>query len=227
MFEVQSTATAIFLILFGVGFGFAALSFLLGVGHAGGGLHVHHGSTAGHVAGGGHGAHLPGIHAHPHGPHVHVDNNTIAPLNGFTVAAFLMWFGGVGFLLAETENWAMPLVAGAAAAAGFAGAAVVFLFLVKVLLPGQTYMNEEDYRREGTIARVTVGIPANGVGEVVYTMAGARHSDAARSVQSDRPSIPRGEEVVITGFERGVALVQSVRALLEGEPEAPAKLPAE
>ena len=67
-------------------------------------------------------------------------------------------------------------------------------------------MDPEDYRLEGTVGQITIGIPAGGTGEVVFSKVGARRSEAARAL--DGVPIPRGTEVVITQYVNGVATVQ-------------------
>ena len=67
-------------------------------------------------------------------------------------------------------------------------------------------MDPADYRLEGTVGQVTVSIPAGGTGEVVFSKAGARRSEAARALGG--AAIPRGSEVVITTYADGFATVQ-------------------
>ena len=86
------------------------------------------------------------------------------------------------------------------------GAYLIARFL-RLVLAGERVMDPDDYRLEGTLGQVTVGIPAGGTGEVVFTKAGARRSEAARGING--ASIPRGTEVVITRYDRGFATVQS------------------
>ena len=59
---------------------------------------------------------------------------------------------------------------------------------------------------EGTIARVSADIPPGGAGEIVFTKAGSRRGEAARSLHGR--AIPRDTEVVIIEYERGVASVE-------------------
>jgi hypothetical protein len=53
---------------------------------------------------------------------------------------------------------------------------------------------------------VTVRVPDHGTGEVVFSKAGLRRSEAARGL--DGAAIPRGTEVVITQYADGFATVQ-------------------
>src|SRR5579863_9263819 len=105
---------AFYLGCFLVGFFFSLLSFLAGSTH----LHLH----------------LPrGFHGHvARGPGG--KGSQTSPINFGTIAAFLAWFGGAGFLLARFSSVWYLIALGLAALAGVAGAAVVFWFLFKVLL---------------------------------------------------------------------------------------------
>ena len=78
-------------------------------------------------------------------------------------------------------------------------------------------MKAEDYELQGTVARVSVSIPENGVGEIVFSLAGVRRSEAARSLDGRR--VESGEEVLITHLDRGTAMIQPVRGLLDIDPQ--------
>jgi hypothetical protein len=75
------------------------------------------------------------------------------------------------------------------------------------VLKGEVEMDPEDYRLEGTVGEVSVGIPAGGTGEILFQKAGLRRSEAARARGRSQP-IPRGTEVVITSYADGFATVQ-------------------
>ncbi len=75
-----------------------------------------------------------------------------------------------------------------------------------LVLSGEREMDPADYRLEGTVGQVTVSIPAGGTGEVVFSKAGSRRSEAARAISGG--PIPRGSEVVITTYADGFATVQ-------------------
>jgi hypothetical protein len=72
---------------------------------------------------------------------------------------------------------------------------------------GETRMDPAQYRMEGTLARVTIGIPEGGTGEIIFSKGDSRRSEGARSIDG-RP-IARNEEVVVVDYQRGIALVQS------------------
>jgi hypothetical protein len=139
-----------------------------------------------------------------------------------TILAFLTWFGGAGYLLTGHFGVATLAAIVLSAGVGVIGAAIVFLFLARILLRGQTpYLREEDYRIEGTIGRLSVGIRDGRTGEVVYSKAGTRRVASARS--ADGKDIEQGAEVVVIQHERGIAYVRRFEELLAEEPQAVAR----
>jgi hypothetical protein len=191
----------LFLFVFLFGLIFTTASLLLGFAHAGD-LHlphIHIDAGDGSLDAGVH--HDVGAH---HGPSV---------LNIPTVMAFLTWFGGVGYILRQSLGLHWFISVFAALLSGLLGGAIMFILLARVLWPLMTRpMSKEDYQLPGTPARVVSSIRAGGVGEVVYTKAGSRFTAGARSV--DGEPIPKGAEVVIIRYERGIAYVQDVNKLL-------------
>jgi len=132
--------------------------------------------------------------------------------------AFLAWFGGTGFLLTRySDLWTVATFA-VAMAGGLAAAAVVFLFLVKVLLAHETELDPADFDRTGVLGKVNVSIRAGGTGEIVFSQAGSRHAAGARS--EDGRAVPKGTEVIITRYEKGIAYVRSYDDMA-GESDAP------
>jgi len=106
------TWTYFYLICFLVGLGISFISWLSGSVH----LHLPHI----HIHFGGHHGHAPHAGGHRHGPGV---------LNIGTIAAFLAWFGGTGYLLSQYRVAGFLLALGAALLSGFIGASIVFWFL--------------------------------------------------------------------------------------------------
>jgi hypothetical protein len=188
---------------------------VFGHGHATG--HAVNGSGTGEAA-----AHAPdATHAQPH---------PLPLLNFTSLVAFLTWFGAAGYAALHFAGWPLAGAIGAGIVAGLAGALLIAFFLGRVMA-GERVMDSRQYRLPGTLARVTIGIPAQGVGEIVFVKEGVRRSEAARS-RSGRP-IARDAQVVILEYGKGVAAVQPWEELLEGsggaskegaEPEA--RLPA-
>lgn len=187
-----------FLVCFVVGFAFTAISFLSGTLH----FHFHfpghvHVPTLGH--GGGHpsgGAHGPG----------HGSGAQFPFFNPMTLAAFLTWFGGTGYLLVHLRHiW---IFAGLvlASLSGLAGASIVFFFVAKVLMAHERDLNPLDYEMVGVLGKVSVSIRTGGTGEIIFAQEGVRKTCAARS--EDGSPFAKGEEVLVTRYERGIAYVQ-------------------
>ncbi len=187
----------VFLACFAFGVLFTAVSVLLGGTHS--------------LIHGGHGEVTPDATAHTahgSGVHTHAGDRGGFSLPLFNVSAwlaFLTWFGAAGYLLLHFAEWPSGPAFGAAVLAGLAGWLLIGFYLQRILA-GERVMDPSDYRLEGTISRVTVGIPAGGVGEIVFAKAGARRSEAARGF--DGRVIPHGTEVVIVGYAHGVAVVE-------------------
>jgi len=155
---------------------------------------------------------LPHVDLHhglPHVPigHAHGGGHSSVPFINFgTIAAFLAWFGGTGYLL--TEYSALWLFAALAVSvfSGIGGAALAFLFLAKVLVAHERPLDPADYEMVGALGRVSSPIRAGGTGELIFSREGSRTSSAARS--EDGTEIARGTEVVVTRFEKGIAYVR-------------------
>ncbi len=138
-------------------------------------------------------------HGHGHGHH----GDTW--LSGSTLTAFLTCFGAAGYILTKASDLALPGTIVGAVIGGTLGGLLIARYL-RLILKGERVMDPDDYRLEGTIGHITVPIPANGTGEVVFSKAGARRSEAARAL--DATPIPRGTEVVIADYKSGIAAVQ-------------------
>jgi len=153
---------------------------------------------------GGHDFHIPGLHAHGGhaGGHHH---GHPSPFNAGTIAAFLTWFGGAGYLLTRYSGFAALSIIAIASVVGLVGGALVFAFLAKFINPRLTVLAPEDFQMQGIVAKVTSTIQPGGTGEIVYTLGGTRHSDGARAETGER--LDRGTEVVILRVEKGIAYV--------------------
>lgn len=164
------------------------------------------------------------LHLHlPHGLHGHAAHggsgkgSSQSPINFGTVAAFLAWFGGVGYLLSRYSNiWALLALA-LALLSGLAGAAAVFWFLFKVLLKHDRDLDPADYEMVGVLGRLSSSVRENGTGEMIFSQEGVRRAASARS-EDGRP-IARGVEVVVTRFEHGIAYVRPWDEMSEGKDE--------
>ena len=198
-----------------VGFALTAISFLMGfAGHSFG----HHGDL-GHGADSGHGADA-GDAAGDDGPRTLFHRSKgVSLINFGTVMAFLTWFGGIGFLLTAYSAILAAITIGIALIGGLAGAGAIFLFMAKVLAPDQIPLDPSDYYLPGTLGRVTVTIPRDGTGEMVYTQGGSRKTAGARGAEGQ--AIGKGTEVVVLRYERGIVYVRPWDQMAGDRPAGP------
>jgi membrane protein implicated in regulation of membrane protease activity len=145
------------------------------------------------------------IHGGTHAPHAGHDGGT-SPLNIGTIAAFLAWFGGTGYLVSQYYSLWFATTLAVAILVGIAGAGIVFWFLSRVLMRGPEELDPADYELIGTLGTVSSAIRGDGIGEILYTQAGSRRAVAARSETGE--AIVGGTEVVVTRYEDGVAWVR-------------------
>jgi membrane protein implicated in regulation of membrane protease activity len=156
--------------------------------------------------------HVPHIHIHVGGGHAHAPHMgggaaaEVAPINFGTVAAFLAWFGGTGYLIARFSTFWFLVGLAIAGASGLAGAAIVFFFLAKVLIRKGEELNPADYDMIGVLGTVSSNIRPSGTGEMIFSQAGSRRAAPARS--DDGIAIAKGSEVVVTRYEGGIAYVR-------------------
>ncbi|MEB3330528.1 MAG: hypothetical protein VKQ33_14985 [Candidatus Sericytochromatia bacterium] len=141
--------------------------------------------------------------------------------------AFLTWFGGAGWLVLHYTG-AGPLVACVAgAAAGWPAYRLVAGFY-GLLQASETVRHRAQDNLEGTMARVTARAVAGGVAEIVFEHQGLRRVEGARAL--DGQALEKGDEVVITGYEAGLALVHPLREeglqlAAEASPTSPQREP--
>jgi membrane protein implicated in regulation of membrane protease activity len=197
-----------YLTCFAVGFLLSAISFV-----AGGmrwHLHLPHfphgaGPVGGGHAGGGHTG--TGQAAGAGGSSSHGGREAVmSPFNFVTLTAFLAWFGGTGFLITRFSSLWFALGLLIALGAGLLGAAIVFLFLTRVLISREENLDAADYEMVGVLGRTSMSIRENGTGEIIYSQAGTRRTCGARS--ENGAAIAKGAEVVVTRYDKGIAYVR-------------------
>lgn len=160
--------------------------------------------------GGGHGV------VHLHGPvRFHLPRvrptaghhpTSAAAVNGFTLTAFLCWFGGAGYLLQRHSGMLAWLTLMAATLSGVVGASLIFWFLSKVLLRNERVLTAEETAITGVVGHVSGPLGEGRTGEILYSQTGVRRSSPARSVDGSR--IERDAEVVVLRYEQGIAYVE-------------------
>ncbi len=185
------TASDWYLLCFVIGFGASLISFVVGDLHVHLPFHLHLGDM-----GLGHAGHVG--HAHAGGD--------LPAINFGTVAAFLAWFGGAGYLLTRYTSVLARTALGLAIVAGMIGATVVFLFVAKVLMGHEKNLDPSDYEMVGVLGKLSTSIREGGTGELVYSQEGTRHVCGARSETG--VAIAKGAEVVVTRYEKGIAYVR-------------------
>ncbi|PYV88640.1 MAG: hypothetical protein DMG90_13990 [Acidobacteria bacterium] len=149
-----------------------------------------------------------GAHAHGHsGTHSHIGPGLIlSVLSPVTLAAFLAWFGGTGYLLTRYSTLWFALGLGVATISGIIGAGIVFLFLTRVLISDDACLDPADFEMTGVLGRVSSPIREGGTGEIIYSQAGTRRTCGARA--EDGAAIAKGSEIVVTRYEKGIAYVR-------------------
>jgi membrane protein implicated in regulation of membrane protease activity len=195
------TWTDFYLTCFAIGFLLSAISFIAG------GLrwHLHlphfpHGG--GHI--GAAAGHAPVAHGSGTAPQTG-HQAQVSPFNFVSLTAFLAWFGGTGFLLTRFSSIWFALGLMIALGAGLFGAAIVFLFLSRVLISHEENLDSADYEMVGVLGRISMPIRENGTGEIIYSQAGTRRTCGARSENGH--ALEKGAEVVVARYEKGIAYV--------------------
>lgn len=206
-----------YLICFAVGFCFSFFSFVFGgwkfghvqmpdLHHHGlGHIHITHAPVAhAPVAAGDAGVHVPAA-GHADGA-THTHGTSVSPLNPPSIAAFLAWFGGTGYLLTRFSALWVGLALTLAVMAGLVGGAIIFFFLTKVLMSDQEFLDPADFEMVGVLGKLSVPIREGGTGELIYSQMGTRRVCGARS--EDGSAIGKGTEVVVTRYDKGIAYVR-------------------
>lgn len=205
-----------YLICFAVGFCFSFFSFIFGGsrvgrlhlahfhGHGVGHLPTAHGPIAQAPAANGH---VPAADAAPAlGGHQAVHGSGVSPFNPPSIAAFLAWFGGTGYLLTRFSAFWVGTALLFSVVSGLVGGAIIFLFLSKVLISDEEYLDPADFEMVGVLGKLSVPIREGGTGELIYSQMGTRRVCGARS--EDGKAIAKGTEVVVTRYEKGIAYVR-------------------
>ena len=182
------TWESFFLGCFAFGFVLSLIAFLAGSSH----LHLGHGGHVGHI----------GHAGHAHGG----SGGGVSKFNFGTIAAFMTWFGGAGWIFSTWGGFGLLAVLLLSVVTGLAGGSLIFLFAAKVLAPGDRPLDPEDYRVVGALGTVSSPVLPGGTGEMIFVQQGRRSGVPVRS-ESGEP-IPAGKEVVVTRYENGIAYVR-------------------
>jgi hypothetical protein len=213
----------VFIFCFLLGLGFFLLAGLLG-----GQSHVH----TGHIH-----VHLPGTHQAPvHGPtHTTAAHSAsggqqgtqatahmslLSYLNPTTIALFLLGFGFFGYFFHNTTNLAVAFTLFLATGGGLLIAVLLLLVLNRLFANSEGSTELDVVDRTGMLGKVSITIPAEGIGEIIYTSPGGIHkSIPARSLEKQR--LERDEEVVVVNYHNGVAEVDTWEHFMHEQGHAP------
>ena len=210
------SAWAIFyLVCFLIGVTLTVLAFV------GGGWHLPHVNVSTpHIP-----IHTPHVHVPvPHGGHVATLHAGAAHggdmpfINFGTIAAFLVWFGGAGYLLTRYSTLVVSLVLLVAVVIGIIGANIIFWFVARLLMKHDRELDPADYERVGVLGRISSPVREGGTGEIIFSQEGTRNTCGARSESGE--ALAKGTEVVITRYEHGIAYVRRWDELAETKQSA-------
>jgi membrane protein implicated in regulation of membrane protease activity len=209
------TASSWYLLCFVFGFIWSITGLLMGSFRLHGG-HVHHGHVHhGHV-------HHGQVHHRAAPPTARHPGLRLAGdlLNVNSIAIFLAWFGGCGYLMSRHSGFALFAVLAVSVLAGLA-ASFLLIAVLRFLLANERVMDPFDYEMVGVVGRVASPIRREGTGEILFARDGSRKLAYARS--DDQQPIERGAEVVVTRYEKGIAYVRPWDAIADEAERVPSK----
>jgi hypothetical protein len=216
-----------YLICFAIGFCFSFFSFVFG-GARTGKLHLphFHGHGVAHAPMANGPAHAP---VAAHGPQGQAAarasrGSGVSPFNPPSMAAFLAWFGGTGYLLTRFSTVWVGAGLLLSVISGVVGGGIIFIFLSKVLISEEENLDPADYEMVGVLGKLSVPIREGGTGELIYSQESTRRVCGARS-ENGAP-IAKGIEVVVTRYDKGIAYVRLWSEMAGEEDEAFAETPA-
>jgi len=212
------------------------LLFLLGtallgnLGHAGIHSVAHHAGI--HIAGHAPAPHIGGPHAVGHGTHVathgpaHSTGQTastqgnasllLSYLNPTSIVLFLLGFGFFGYVFHNTAHLVLPFTLLFAGASGLIIAVLLLVMLSRIFGDSEGNTVQDVVDRTGLLGKVSITIPENSLGEIIYTSPGGlRKSIPARSTDGRR--LESGQEVVVINYQHGVAEVDTWERFINEE----------
>lgn len=127
----------------------------------------------------------------------------------FTLGAFSTVFGGSGLFMNKETDLTAVWIFLIALIASFSVSAVLFFFVAAPLQRAQVSTARSQTDAIGHLAEVTVAIPADGLGEVVYVQGGTRLSSPASSENNE--SIEQGSMVEVRKVVDGTFFVARAR----------------
>jgi membrane protein implicated in regulation of membrane protease activity len=86
------------------------------------------------------------------------------------------------------------------------GAGALVLRFIQALVDREAPLDPADYEMVGALGRLSLPIRVGGTGELIYSQEGTRRVAGARS--EDGSAIPKGAEVMVVRYEKGIAYVR-------------------
>ncbi|MEP6833708.1 MAG: hypothetical protein ABJB74_09945 [Gemmatimonas sp.] len=131
-----------------------------------------------------------------------------ALFNWASAAAFAFAFGLAGYLFTRFSTFSVPVRVVAAVISGGAAITVQSLLIARWAIPSARADHvDERYLLQGTIGRISREVPANGEGELQYTLDNVTYTLPARELTGALLALD--VEVVMDRVEGGVAFVES------------------
>ncbi len=132
----------------------------------------------------------------------------LALLNPLNIVLFLLGFGFFGYVFHNTTHFGLPLLLTLSLLCGLVVALALIMLLNRTFGNKSAVTVQDVSDRTGLLGKVSITIPANGVGEILYVSPGGlRKSIPARSITGER--FERDQEVVVVTYQRGVAEVDT------------------
>ncbi len=185
------------------------------------------GHAVGHIGGthiAGHGTVHSPIHApttQQAGTHSGQGNafQVMSYVNPMTIVLFLLGFGFFGYVFHNTTQLIPPLIIAFAGVGGLVIAMLMLIMLARVFGDSEGATVQDVSDRTGLLGKVSIAIPKNGLGEIIYiSPGGMRKSITARSIDGRR--LERDQEVVVVNYQRGIAEVETWERFINEEEEA-------
>src|SRR5439155_24779918 len=112
------------------------------------------------------------VHIHVAG-HAHAGAHTghsgqDSPFNLITLTASLRVFVGTGYLLTRHSTIWFWAALGISLLSGTGGAAIIYLFLSRVLTSPDEHLDPADFEMVGVLGRLSMPIREGGTGELIY-----------------------------------------------------------
>lgn len=132
------------------------------------------------------------------------DGHEVSGLSMLAISGFTTAFGAFGLATSTLLNAPAPLSLLAAAVGGVLVGGMAQIFFIQVLSQS-TSSNIQLHTIKGATARVTVPIPAQGMGQIAIVLSRQRMTLSARS--SSENAIPRATVVIVDSVRDGIAYV--------------------